>query len=360
LNWMLFFSWSMASAIVDFAANSAWAVSKESASSWICRSSFSTSSVLEDRSLVASLSWISLNIIYYRVQLWTFLTFSSSSFVSIFTSWIEDIEGLARVVVVVAAAPGRVAVALAVIVGFATVGATLETEGARFTPSETDARGREATDDADPAGETTDGRVEPAEAGCFMAELPEGTLEDAVVPVGRAGTTDCLREVPVVDAAETGAREVVPGALALDEVPLVDFCNPGAGRTPVAVGLEGEAGPLEAAAEGAVFAAPAPKVPELIPYRMWWEGFYTWNSRMNLLTFLITEGLGSPLAVAGSALDMVELVLDASLSMRGWVLEGVMVVLLNADWPSAVGASPTLGSMTLAFDVVLATSWSSL
>jgi len=130
-----------------------------------------------------------------------------------------------------------------------------EAKGARFTPSETDALGREEADAAEPAGDTT-GRVPLAEVvGLAEAEADNEGFAMAGAD-GLAGTTDSLRLGGAVGVRDE-AIGVFEGAAA---EALVDCLRAGAteglavARLAVATGFVG----------GALPTAPAPNVPELM------------------------------------------------------------------------------------------------
>lgn len=151
-------------------------------------------------------------------------------------------------------APGvRVAGRVAVVLGGLLPGVGLVTDTVRFTPSETDARGRAVAEDFIFAAESGDGAMESREAGFVAVEDVTGALTGG--PAGALGAIEVLLEGG--GTAETGTF----GGIA-------DFVRGG----PDAVFLIGELIPV-GLAEGAVIldtdglAAPAPKVPEFRIYK---------------------------------------------------------------------------------------------
>ena len=116
--------------------------------------------------------------------------------------------------------------------------------GARFKPSVTDARGREAEDVAEPEGDTTDMRVAVAEGTGFELVEEDSAGFAAEVAAGFAGATESLRF-----GGGCGAMVGFDGA----GEALVDFLITGAAGAFAVVGFT-TAGLTE----------PVPKVPESI------------------------------------------------------------------------------------------------
>lgn len=145
-------------------------------------------------------------------------------------------------------APGVRVVRVAVVLGGLAPGGGLVIDAVRFTPSETDARGRDAAEDFTLAAESGEGAIDIREAG--FAAVDEATEGLTGGPVGALGAREARREGG--GTAETGTF----GGIA-------DFVREG----PELVFLIGE--PMEVGlTDGAVildiagFAAPAPNVPE--------------------------------------------------------------------------------------------------
>jgi hypothetical protein len=136
-----------------------------------------------------------------------------------------------------------------------------EVRGARLTPSETEALGRDAEEAAEPAGDTTEARVALAEDGGFvLAEADrDGFAKGGAV--GFEGATESL----LLGAAEgtVDAREVAVAGLDVAEDALVDFLSTGAAdegfteAVPAVVGVFVDGGLTE----------PAPKVPEFMIWK---------------------------------------------------------------------------------------------
>lgn len=129
-------------------------------------------------------------------------------------------------------------------------------KGARFTPSDTEARGREAEEVAEPVGETTDGRVALLVGAGFAPTDADNEGFESGGADGFAGATESLRLEGTVEVAS--GREVI-GVFEGIADELVDFLRVGAtaglavAELAVAVGLE-----------EATLTAPAPNVPELM------------------------------------------------------------------------------------------------
>jgi hypothetical protein len=163
-----------------------------------------------------------------------------------------------EVVVRVGFADDRAGGAL-VVVGVPAAGRLcLELKGARLTPSDTDARGRDAEEVTELAGDTTDWRVALVEdGGLAAAEADEDSLGG--FEFGGAedfgGTTDCLRLGGAAEGA--GARVAAMEGL---EGELVDFLSAGAATEPFAVAV------FVDGFTGDDFVVPAPNVPELMTY----------------------------------------------------------------------------------------------
>jgi len=129
----------------------------------------------------------------------------------------------------------------------------LELKGVRFTPSDTDARGREAEEATELVGDTTDGRVAFVEDnGLAVAEADDEALTGGFEVGG--GTVESLRL--------GGARVEAMDGLEGEDEELVDFLSMGAV-------VEAFAGALLVVADGFVgddLTVPAPNVPELMIY----------------------------------------------------------------------------------------------
>jgi hypothetical protein len=161
-----------------------------------------------------------------------------------------------EVVVRVGFVDDRVGGAL-VVVGAPAVGRLcLELRGVRLAPSEMDARGRDAEELTELAGDTTDWRVAFVEdGGLAAAEADEDSLGGFVFDGAEdfGGTRDCLRLGGPAEGA--GVRLAIEGL----EGELVDFLSGGAvtGTFAVAVFV------VVDGFTGDDFAVPAPNVPEL-------------------------------------------------------------------------------------------------
>lgn len=195
---------------------------------------------------------------------------SSKAFVSSLTSRIEEIEVDVRVGFAVAvpderAGGGLAALAAGSLAALAEGGFVpgamlcLALKGARLTPSDTDARGRAAEDVAEPAGETTEGRVTlVGAAGFALAEADNEGLERG----GAAGFADATESLRLGGGFEGGTvREEAMGAFGGTADALVDFLRTGAIEDLTVADCVTTVG-FDAA--GRTF--PAPNVPELIIY----------------------------------------------------------------------------------------------
>jgi hypothetical protein len=186
----------------------------------------------------------------------TLICSSSRTFPSSATSRIDETEVVARVGF---AGTGRTAPedrARGALEGVVAGRLCLELRGARLTPSETDARGREAEEAIELAGDTTDARVAPAPAGGLA-----GAEADVVVLTGGfevdggggfGGRTERRRLGGATEGA--GARAEAIDGLDGEDGELVDFLSRGAVVEAFAVGGFADDD----------FTVPAPNVPELM------------------------------------------------------------------------------------------------
>lgn len=226
---------------------------------------------------------------------------SSSAFPSSRTSRIDDIEAPALGGLDIVGAAGFAADFAVVVVGALEAGARLclEDSGALFTPSETEARGRE--DAVALAAESVGGAADAREDAVVPAVGREVVEEDR--PLVGGGVEDVFEGA--MDALRAGA-EVVPVVAALREEAmvglvgaadaLVDFFK----AAGAADGLPEAVVDVVVGLETAVLTDPCPNVPELSTYHA--HHISAFLIKHAALTFFTMGDIGPPLAFPAAGL----------------------------------------------------------
>ena len=195
---------------------------------------------------------MSLRYLQTAIELTLICSFSRT-FPSSTTSRIDEIEVVVRVGFAGAAPEDR---ARGTLEGVAAGKLCLELRGVRLTPSDTDARGREAEEAIEPVGDTTVARVALAPAGGLAgAEMGVNVLTggfEADDAGGFEGTTESRRLGGATEGA--GARAEAIDGLEGEDGELADFLSRGA--VVEAFAVDGFADDD--------FTVPAPNVPELM------------------------------------------------------------------------------------------------
>lgn len=191
---------------------------------------------------------------------------SSRTFPSSTTSRIDEMEFVARVSFVGTAPEDRAGGALEEVAVMGLVAADrlcLELRGVRFTPSDTDARGREAEEATELLGDTTDGRVALAAGdGLTAAEADAVVLTggfEVDTAEGFGGMMDSLR-LGGAAAEGAGARAEAMDGLDGEDEELVDFLS----RSAVEAGLTAALFVVIDGFTADDLTVPAPNVPELM------------------------------------------------------------------------------------------------